>query len=83
MRCQFDFPLCLTVTADNVSRYFANMLLKHHSLACVCVCVCLCSPSGREEELAVTSAQRVKLFNLILTRDGDWWTVGAFSPSST
>lgn len=45
--CQLDFPQCLAVTADNTSRYFANMpFIQQSSHAyisgCVCVSICVC-----------------------------------------
>lgn len=68
--CQFVFPQCFAVTADNC-RYFANMRFIQQSgeayvYMFVCVCICVSPfPSVGAEELALTSCQEVKPFNLI------------------
>lgn len=47
----------------------------------LCVSICLCVgvdspfPSGNKKEVALTSCQKVKLFNLIWTEGRDWRTV--------
>lgn len=82
--CQSDFPQCFAVTADNATRYFANMPFIQQSgqayvSVCVCPSVCVCVdspfPPGSVKEVALTSCQEVKPFNLIWTRGCDWRTV--------